>query len=279
MDTETWLKIIAALFTVVSVVTYAIADFSKGRREVAQRIEAENNASQSRAQAEEIKVELRNLSNQLQPFKELAAVRHPDVDEETALSRLLADLQGRVKKLSEEVADERNKIRKFGINIRVRYSGAFVRPLAPGTYFPAYNKPYMKLVDESTKYPPIVLKSSISHRSDGVFESMLEVEDGEIPLGEDLRVLSNYQRLIGWIPMTEWETADAKLVLEEVVLTFFVNGEERGSFLYPGDYTINTSDTANFEPLPAREGGEKSLLKQPKFHFKIHIWELVRKPD
>lgn len=196
----------------------------------------------------DLKNQLRSIEAKLDPFLELAKARFPGLDSTAALQRLtseIKELENKTKDLektaveekterqalAKQLDSERTRIRDFGVDLTVDFSGEWSKDPWGVLISSAAEQFYVYLWSQIEKSNLPVIKFFATQPYQFVttgkgrarFQARQAVRRGEAPLGTSVDVLSKYDAVGLWIPFLDYEqliTPEITISRIEIVFTF-----------------------------------------------------------
>lgn len=198
-----------------------------------------------------LKNQLRSIEAKLDPFLELAKARFPGLDSTTALQSLSTEIKELEKKtknlektaieekterreLAKQLDSERTRIRDFGVDLTVDFSGEWSQAPWASLISSAADQFYIFLWSQTEKSNLPILKFFATQpyqfvttgKGQARFQARQAVRRGEAPLGTTIDVLSKYDAIGLWIPFFEYERLKTReITISRVEVVFSFNGK------------------------------------------------------
>lgn len=173
-----------------------------------------------------------SLRKDLEPFKDFAKKMYPTENEQKALNNLKDDLD----KLKNEVKEDKKIVKTFTAEMKVKFSGNWDKQPYPDMIISPVNQMYfVVLVNSKNLNQKIELYATEPYQftkigdNQAEFFCRLAVKDGQIPVGQKIDYLKNFDKVDIFIPFVEYENIkDSKITMHEMDLNLLLNNRVRG---------------------------------------------------
>ncbi|RAW01245.1 hypothetical protein [Pseudochryseolinea flava] len=201
------------------------------------------------------------LKLQIKPFLDLATSKYPNLNSSKALEKLHERIDSldaqvsigtkRIGALSSELTVEKKTIKSFSASVYIEFSGEW-----NGNPYPTWSEPpkcetYMiwsdttgKMADIEFCSPKINFKTLDSRT--GVFENILTVQQGNVPLGQLDDVLLSYNKMRCWLVFSFPKNLLSSLIVtSKIRIAYLINGSKRGELVSNERLTVDLKDRMN----------------------------------
>lgn len=187
------------------------------------------------------------IDRRISDLKEQLSIQR-DESYQNTISSLRSTVQEQNDKLGTvegQLREAQSKITTFSTRLAVRFSGNWSSKPYPNQIFsPTSHQYYVEITGDSTNKAikfyatePYVFKT-IDAKS-ALFESIQAVRDGDFPLGNGIRSLEKLNIVTLHIPFVMWkEIIDQSITIQNITLTFLVNGEPRHTVSVDSQYAV-----------------------------------------
>lgn len=138
-----------------------------------------------------------------------------------------------------------SKINTFSSRLAIRFSGNWRQKPYPNSMIsPVNDQYYVEIIGSATKenikfYATATYQFTTIDEKAALFESVQAVRDGEFPLGKEIYALKNLNQIALHIPFINYkEIVDQTVIIQQIDLTFFVNGEQRYKLSIPNQNIV-----------------------------------------
>jgi hypothetical protein len=220
----------------------------------------------------------------LEPFNYIANKLYPNLDQKAALDKLKLRLDNvdkeisighdKIASLTSELTIEKNTIKSFEVSVYIEFSGKWGKTPYPIWYQNTIPTPYLKWSDKTKKFPDIdfccsKINFKTLNENTAAFENILSVQTGKNPLGELLNILSNYNIMSFWFPLSQPKNLlDSHIEVNKILIAFSINGSPKEKISIDQKQIIDLSESLS-------KADESSIIS-PLLTLDYNLVELLK---